>query len=94
MIVINIPFVAGEYIVNNEKTYQCEECGKTYDKRDSWRAHIRNTHGSHSKPIKCFVCEFVSSNVPSLRRHFYRYHHTQTDELTGKLNKILKKSYL
>lgn len=51
-----------------QESFTCSYCGKLFNRRQHWSAHIRSIH-TFEKPYKCNLCEASFSNSHSLLVH-------------------------
>ncbi|XP_067641594.1 zinc finger protein 391-like [Eurosta solidaginis] len=58
------------------KPFLCKECGRSYNRADHWREHVREIHATAKQEFKCSIegCDKVFSRESSYRAH-YRIKH-------------------
>lgn len=62
----------------------CEICGRMFIEKKHLNSHIIEAHSKTIKVYDCPLCEYRSSRLTNLRKHFHSKHGT-----SRKMNKVL-----
>ncbi|KAJ0169557.1 hypothetical protein K1T71_014742 [Dendrolimus kikuchii] len=78
-----------------KRTARCEECGVCFYNEVYLRLHYKKKHDKKRKRYKCDLCDFFTSNKPSIVMHL-KYGHAKDDDVECKICNIRfkKQKYL
>ena len=51
------------------QSFSCNECGKTFTRKDKLKDHVKNVHSDNKESFPCTQCEKTFSRKDNLQRH-------------------------
>ena len=68
-----IPEQCGSRFIKNVKAYQCDACGRSYNRLMNLKSHKRRECGQEPQ-LKCPLCPMKTKRKENLKRHIMQIH--------------------